>query len=322
MLGAFAAPGAATAGATHAERSARTGPPLQGGACWGQRCDHVRFSGMPIGVCGRARDDKTGTVHARLFQVDAFTARPFAGNPAAVVLLEDAADERWMQQVAAEMNLSETAFVRRQAGPWQLRWFTPVTEVDLCGHATLASAHVLWELDEVGHDETISFETLSGQLSARRAEDGVHLDFPRLDAVGVSPPADLGAGLGTEVIGAWTSRHALIAEVPTPAVVAGLTPDLAHLRQLDTRSVIVTAAGDRTPFDFVSRVFAPAVGIDEDPVTGSAHCALGPLWAERLGRNRLHAYQASPRGGEMGVVVGDDRVTLIGQAVTVLRAQL
>ena len=227
-----------------------------------------------------------------------------------------------MEQVAAEMNVSETAFVYRRDRRWQLRWFTPVTEVELCGHATLATAHILWEQGEHGPDEPMVFDTLSGELGARRSDEAICLDFPLLAVAAVKPPPALLAGLRVKVTATWSSRYALIAEVDSPTVVAGLVPDLEQLRRLDTQSVIVTAHGDGAPYDFVSRVFAPRVGTDEDPVTGSAHCALGPLWADKLGTNRLRAYQASPRGGEMSVVVGKERVTLVGQAITVMRATL
>jgi PhzF family phenazine biosynthesis protein len=263
-----------------------------------------------------------------LFQVDAFTAEPFAGNPAAVCLLEDEEpDPGWMQRVAAEMNLSETAFLRPRAEPgrYGLRWFTPAVEVQLCGHATLASAHVLWSegLAEAGRE--LRFDTASGPLAARRDADGaIWLDFPTTPAGPVDPPAGLLEALGAGPA-RWVGlgRFDYLVELEDEAAVRGLAPDVRGLKGLGVRGVIVTAAaGGPGGYDFVSRFFAPGAGIDEDPVTGSAHCALGPFWAERLGRARLTGFQASARGGLVQVRPEGDRVLLGGQAVTVLRGQL
>jgi predicted PhzF superfamily epimerase YddE/YHI9 len=262
-----------------------------------------------------------------LYQVDAFTAEPFAGNPAAVCLLEDDADPGWMQRVAAEMNLSETAFLRpgAEAGRYGLRWFTPTVEVELCGHATLASAHVLFTegLAEAGRE--LRFDTASGPLAARRDRDGaIWLDFPATPATPVDPPAGLVEALGGGAA-RWVGRGRFdyLVELADEQAVRDLAPDVRRLEGLGPRGVIVTAAGAGSGgHDFVSRYFAPAAGIDEDPVTGSAHCTLGPFWAERLGRSELTGFQASARGGLVQVHPRGDRVLLGGQAVTVLRGQL
>lgn len=256
-----------------------------------------------------------------LFIVDAFTERPFAGNPAAIVILDTSAPGGWMQSVAAEMNLSETAFVReRPAGGWDLRWFTPTTEVDLCGHATLASAHVLWG---AGHAPSgpIVFHTRSGPLGAEPDGDAIALDFPATPAHVIAPLATLAAALGVDP--QWTGRNAAdhLVLLADPAEVAGLAPDIAALARIGGRGVIVTAAGGED-CDFTSRFFAPATGIDEDPVTGSAHCTLAPFWAERLGRTALRAHQASARGGRLAVRLAGDRVRITGAAVTVVSGRL
>ena len=262
-----------------------------------------------------------------LYQVDAFTAEPFAGNPAAVCLLEDDADPGWMQRVAAEMNLSETAFLRpgAEAGRYGLRWFTPTVEVGLCGHATLASAHVLFTEGLAEAGQGLRFDTASGALAARRDDDGaIWLDFPATPAEPVDPPAGLLEGLsGAAARWVGRGRFDYLVELEDEAAVRGLAPDVRRLEGLGPRGVIVTAAGDGSGgHDFVSRYFAPAAGIDEDPVTGSAHCTLGPFWAERLGRTELTGFQASARGGLVQVRPSGGRVLLGGQAVTVLRGQL
>jgi PhzF family phenazine biosynthesis protein len=252
-----------------------------------------------------------------LFQVDAFTDRAFGGNPAAVCLLREAREAAWMQSVAREMNLSETAFLVPRGGGFDLRWFTPAIEVELCGHATLASAHVLWQAGHLGPQELAHFHTLSGLLTARRRSDGwIELDFPARTAEPVEAPPGLAEALGSE------SRYDYLLELPSEAAVRALHPDFARLRTLPVRGVIVTARATSAPFDFVSRFFAPGAGVDEDPVTGSAHCTLGPYWAGRLGKDQLLAYQASERGGVLEVRVAGERVELAGQAVTVLQGQL
>ncbi len=259
----------------------------------------------------------------RLLQIDAFTDRPFTGNPAAVCLLDREVDDGWMQAVAAEMNLSETAFVGAAGdrGEVPLRWFTPSTEVDLCGHATLASAHALWELGEVPAGTPIRFATRSGVLVARGQHGEVRLDFPATPASPALAPAGLLEALGTEPRWLGRSRFDYLVELGSEQEVRALRPDLARLRAVATRGVIVTAAASGS-FDFVSRFFAPAVGVDEDPVTGSAHCCLAPFWSERLGRDELAGFQASRRGGVVRTLLAGERVVLAGHAVTVLRGEL
>ncbi len=261
-----------------------------------------------------------------VYQVDAFTDRPFAGNPAAVVPLAAPAAASWMQSVAAEMNLSETAFlVPRGDGPaagFDLRWFTPEVEVELCGHATLASAHVLWETGRLPAGEPGRFHTLSGLLTAERRGELIDLDFPALPPVAEPlPPAGLEELVGAPPV--WVGRrgHDLFVQLAGEAAVRALSPDLPRLRRL-ARGLIATAPAAVAPFDVVSRFFAPGVGIDEDPVTGYAHTVLGPYWRERLGKDEILAYQASRRGGVVHVRVAGDRVHLGGRAVTVLRGEL
>jgi len=257
-----------------------------------------------------------------LLQVDAFTDTPFAGNPAAVCLLDAPREDGWLQAVGAEMNLPETAFVRPLADGFELRWFTPSVEVALCGHATLAAAHVLWETKRLAPDAVARFHTKSGVLTAARRAGWIELDFPAEPAGAEEAPAALTGSLGAAA--KWTGRNRFdwLVEVESAAVVRGLAPDLARLATVQTRGVIVTALADDGRADFVSRFFAPRAGIPEDPVTGSAHCCLGPYWAPRLGRAELMGYQASPRGGLVRVRLAGDRVILGGHAVTVLRGEL
>lgn len=257
-----------------------------------------------------------------IFQVDAFTDRPFRGNPAAVCLLDAPADAAWMQQVAAEMNLSETAFLWSEGNDYRLRWFTPAVEVDLCGHATLAGAHTLWESGILYPAALARFQTRSGLLTAARIDGWIELNFPATPPTAVEPPPALRQALDVEPLFAGKSRFDYLIEVASADEVRQLMPDHARLRSLDVRGVMVTARGDTDGIDFVSRFFAPGSGIDEDPVTGSAHCCLTPYWAERLGKDRLTAYQASARGGTVRVALDGDRVRLAGQAVTVLRGEL
>jgi len=258
-----------------------------------------------------------------LLQVDAFTDRPFHGNPAGVCLLDAARDDGWMQSVAAEMNLAETAFVVPLEDGFSLRWFTPTLEVDLCGHATLATAHALWQTGRLAEDRDARFHTKSGLLTATRRDGLIELDFPATPAD--AAPAFLD-GL-TDALGvapAWTGRSMfdLMAVLAHADEVRALQPDLAKVLELPARGVIVTAPADDGVHDFVSRFFAPAVGVPEDPVTGSAHCALAPYWAERKGASRLLGYQASARGGTVRVEVVGNRVRLGGHAVTVFSADL
>ncbi|HVR38741.1 MAG TPA: PhzF family phenazine biosynthesis protein [Thermoanaerobaculia bacterium] len=256
----------------------------------------------------------------RLLQIDAFTSEPFRGNPAAVCFLDSARDAEWMQGVAAEMNLSETAFLEPRDDGWSLRWFTPAIEVELCGHATLASAHALWEEGLLAHDATARFHTLSGLLTASRTGDWIELDFPAKPEERADPPAELLPALGTDAVYVGRNKFDYLVEVASEEIVRALKPDHALLRTIPVRGVIVTSRSSE--YDFISRFFAPGSGVDEDPVTGSAHCCLGPYWAQRLGKNEFVAYQASPRGGVVRVRLEGDRVKLGGRAVTVLRGEL
>lgn len=258
----------------------------------------------------------------RITQVDAFTNRPFAGNPAAVCILSTAADPKWMLNVAREMNLAETAFLVRQQDGYDLRWFTPEIEMDLCGHATLASAHVLWEEGHLTPNTQARFHTKSGLLTADRKGAWIELDFPATPASPASPPAGLTEALGAKPVFVGRSRFDYLVEVDSEATVRRLAPDLGALARVETRGVIVTSRADKGKYDFVSRFFAPQSGVPEDPVTGSAHCALTPYWSAKLGKKELVAYQASLRGGELRVRLDGDRVHLAGQAVTVLRGEL
>ena len=259
----------------------------------------------------------------RLLQVDAFTDQPFRGNPAAVCLLDRRVDDDWMQAVAAEMNLSETAFVTLGSGngALPLRWFTPATEVDLCGHATLASAHALWGEGEVPAGAEIRFATRSGVLTARDEGGEIQLDFPATPPTPAEPPDGLEEALGARARRVGRSRFDYLVELGSEREVRELEPNFWKLRSVATRGVIVTAAA-APPYDFVSRFFAVAVGIDEDPVTGSAHCCLSPYWTERLGRTDLVGFQASRRGGVVRTRLDGDRVILGGRAVTVFRGEL
>ncbi len=261
----------------------------------------------------------------KILQVDAFTSEPFKGNPAAVCLLDGPRDGGWMQKVAREMNLPETAFLIPAGDGFRLRWFAPRAEVDLCGHATLASAHVLWEEGILGPGEVARFETKSGPLSAEKKGDLIEMDFPAEPerAVECSPPM-LEAALGARPGYVGENRFDLLVELDSEETLRHLRPKFNLMKKLPVRGVIVTCASDSPEYDFVSRFFAPALGVDEDPVTGSAHCCLGPHWARKLGKKDLVGYQASERGGIVRVRVGEDgdRVRLGGEAVTVLKGEL
>jgi PhzF family phenazine biosynthesis protein len=259
-------------------------------------------------------------------QIDSFTDRPFSGNPAAVCVVDRSVNEQWMQQVAAEMNLSETAFLAPPVRPddeWALRWFTPTMEVDLCGHATLAAAHHLFS--ELGVDRPVlRFGTRSGTLSARHTDDGwIELDFPADPTLPLDPPSGLLDALGVSdgVVSVASGKVNVVIELVNADIVRNIRPDFGALSRVDAAAVVVTAAGEGN-YDMVSRFFAPLAGIDEDPVTGAAHCTLGPFWAAKLGRPDLLAYQASARGGVVRVGVRGDRVRLAGQAVSVFTAKL
>lgn len=266
--------------------------------------------------------DMTNRKPVPLVLVDAFTSAPFGGNPAAICLLSEDRPEAWMQAVAREMNQAETAFLRPRAEGYSLRWFTPAVEVALCGHATLAAAHALWENAQTEPDHPICFHTReSGVLTASRRGEWIELDFPATpDAPAVAPP-DLIDGLGATPRYVGKSAYDYLVEFDSEEVVRGLRPDFSRLAKVPARGVIATgpsAGGD----DFVSRFFAPASGIDEDPVTGSAHCCLGPFWSQRLGKQTLVARQISARGGFLRVHVDGERVRLEGQALTVMRGEL
>jgi PhzF family phenazine biosynthesis protein len=265
-------------------------------------------------------------------QVDAFTSEAFAGNPAAVCFLPGERDATWMQKVAREMNLAETAFLRPLDGEggqreFELRWFTPAVEVDLCGHATLASAHALWESGRLAPTETARFQSRSGLLTASRiggngGGDWIQLNFPLTKNVPAPPPDGLIEALGVTPLYVGRSRFDYLVQVESEAIVRGLDPDFRRLCAIEARGVIVTSRAAEPDYDFVSRFFAPQAGIDEDPVTGSAHCTLADFWSRQLGKTRFLARQISARGGVLRVDLQGDRVLLGGQAVTVLRGEL
>jgi PhzF family phenazine biosynthesis protein len=260
-------------------------------------------------------------VSVLVFQVDAFSAQPFGGNPAAVCILRERAESRWMQDVAAEMNLSETAFVLPLQERFGLRWFTPETEVDLCGHATLAAAHVLWETGR-RRSWPIEFETRSGRLGATASGEWIRLDFPADPPSAVENPTDWESALGAEPEFVGAGRLYTLVELESEEKLRSLRPDFGKLREVEPAGVAVTSRSSSSRFDFVSRFFAPALGVDEDPVTGSAHCMLGPYWGDRLGKKDLVAFQASSRGGTVKVFNCGDRTLLEGLAVTTLRGEL
>jgi PhzF family phenazine biosynthesis protein len=256
-----------------------------------------------------------------LFQVDAFTERPFAGNPAAVCLLPSWKEDRWLQAVARDMNLSETAFLVKQPDHFDLRWFTPKVEVDLCGHATLASAHVLWQQGQATSDE-IRFSTRSGILKAIRHGDDIELDFPVKPETPADAPSGLLEALGASAKYVGKNQFDYLVEVESEAALRRLAPDFKRLATVPVRGIIVTSQSANPKFDFVSRFFAPASGVDEDPVTGSAHCCLGDFWRKRLGKTEFVAFQASARGGVVKVRVQGDRAFLGGRAVIVAKGEL
>lgn len=258
----------------------------------------------------------------RLFIVDAFTAEPFQGNPAAVCLLKPDASAQWMQALAEEMNLSETAFIQTRTDGYHLRWFTPRYEVDLCGHATLASAHVLWQNNIAAAKQPIRFHTRSGLLTASKEKETIKLDFPATPVQAQAPMPKLAAALGCEVLEYGQTRFDLFARVDSAQTLRDLTPDFQALLEIKTRGLMVTSPSDLSEYDFLSRFFAPSAGINEDPVTGSAHCALATYWSTRLGKKHLRGFQASRRGGCVDMKLHDDRVELGGRAVTVMAGEL
>jgi PhzF family phenazine biosynthesis protein len=265
-----------------------------------------------------------------LYLVDAFADVPFAGNSATVCLLPDAGapgadaawNTAWLQALASELHQPATAFVRRASTSFELRWFTDTAELALCGHGTLATAHVLWETGRLDQCEAASFQTMTGALAATRDGAWITLDFPAQPARPVDAPPDLLAAFAVTPRTVARSDLDYLLELDSEAAVRAVQPDFARLRQVQTRGVIVTARSSQERVDIVSRFFAPSFGLDEDAVTGSAHCTLGPYWAERLGRTTLRAYQASARGGSIRVEVAGPRVRLSGQALTVLRGEL
>jgi PhzF family phenazine biosynthesis protein len=260
---------------------------------------------------------------ASLYLVDAFTDRPFAGNPAAVCLLDGHPDAAWMQAAAAEMNQAETAFVRpRPDGDWDLRWFTPTVEVELCGHATLASAHVLWESRRVPAATPVRFHTKSGVLTCTNRDGRIEMDFPAEPAAPIQAPAEEAFALGAAPTFVGRNRMDMLVVLGSAAEVRALAPDLGLVAKIPARGVIVTAGSDTPDADFVSRFFAPQSGVAEDPVTGSAHCCLGPYWRGVLGKDELVGRQVSKRGGTVLVRVAGDRVILGGTAVTVVEGEL
>ncbi len=256
------------------------------------------------------------------FLVDAFTDRPFGGNPAVVCPLTRWPDDRWLQDLAAEMKQSETAYLVQEADRFQLRWFTPKVEVDLCGHATLASAHVLWQQGLAQPEDEIQFSTRSGILKAARRKGEIELNFPLKPEQQADPPPDLLPALGVSAKYVGRNQFDYLVEVESEAELRQMAPDFKRLATVPVRGTIVTSRSADARFDFVSRFFAPAAGIDEDPVTGSAHCCLGDFWHKRLGKSELLAYQASPRGGVVRVRVANGRAFLGGKAVTVAAGEL
>ncbi|GJM16578.1 MAG: phenazine biosynthesis protein [Thermodesulfobacteriota bacterium] len=258
----------------------------------------------------------------KIYQVDAFTNQAFSGNPAAVCVLEKEADKDWMQSVAFEMNLPETAFLYPTADTYNLRWFTPTLEVDLCGHATLASAHILWEEGHLDSHRVAQFYTRSGLLSASKNGDIIELDFPSEIEKKVHIPDGLKEGLGINPIYIGKNRFDYLVQVENDEQVRNLEPNFDLLKKVPSRGIIVTSSYNSSEYDFVSRFFAPGSGINEDPVTGSAHCCLGPFWAKKFGKLQLKGLQLSKRGGVVHVSVNGDRVILGGSAVTVFRGEI
>lgn len=256
-----------------------------------------------------------------MFLVDAFASAPFSGNPAAVCLPREAAEAAWMQAMAGEMNQAETAFVVPQGGDWALRWFTPTIEVDLCGHATLAAAHVLWSEGLLPRSSPARFHTRSGLLTATLQDQRIVLDFPAVAMVPCVPPEGLIGALGVLPMSVFRAGADLVVEVQNAQTVETARPDLPQLATIPCRGIAVTAKGE-VDCDVISRFFAPAAGIPEDAVTGSLHCALGPYWSRRLRRSVLRCRQASARGGMLEVETRGERVHLAGTAVTVLAGHL
>lgn len=259
----------------------------------------------------------------KIHTVDSFTDKPFSGNPAGVCILEKELNEKQMQNIAMEMKHAETAFVVPSGKDFLLRWFTPAAEVDLCGHATLASSHIMWQEKVIGADETIRFHTRSGLLTANKRGEGIELNFPATEMKEIQSFHELEKCIGVKPVFTGKTKWVYFAELNSADEVRTLEPDFVLINNLPSSGeVLVTARSDTPEYDIVSRFFAPAVGVDEDPVTGSAHCILGPYWAKKLNKNPIMAYQASKRGGSMGVRVEGDRVYLTGKAITVLSGEM
>jgi PhzF family phenazine biosynthesis protein len=256
-------------------------------------------------------------INIPVFQVDAFTDQPFIGNPAAVCLLMEEKSDEWMLNVAREMNCSETAFLLNKEEGISLRWFSPKAEVGLCGHATLASAHVLWEKGIIPRNVEILFFTKGGLLTAQYKEGWIELNFPAIEEKKVFPSEILLDALKVPVLYVGKSKYDYLVEIETEEILKDMNPDFETLKIAVPRGVIVTCQSDRPEFDFISRFFVPSLGINEDPVTGSAHCVLGPYWQKKLNKSELIAYQASERGGVIKVKIEDDRVYISGKAVTI-----
>ena len=259
----------------------------------------------------------------KIFTVDAFTDKVFSGNPAAVCLLEKELDDSLLQNIAAEMNLSETAFVKKTDDGFSLRWFTPKSEVELCGHATLASAHVLWQEGILEHDEEAVFQTvLKGKLTAKKTGDQIVLNFPVNSPKPSKRNEQLEKILNVNPVYFGTTDHHYVVELNSEDEVKNVKPDFSLLEKQEKYGTIITSKSESKDYDFVSRFFAPAKGINEDPVTGSAHCVLTPYWSQKLNKNNMKAYQASERGGYITVTLEGDRVLLGGKAVTVVKGEL
>ncbi len=259
----------------------------------------------------------------KIFTVDAFTDKMFSGNPAAVCLLQNELNDSILHSIAAEMNLSETAFVKKMDNGFSLRWFTPVSEVELCGHATLASAHILWQEGILKPDEEAVFHTVyKGILTAKKDGDEIELDFPVNIPESAGLNKELEKALGIKITNSETTNAHFIVELNSENEVRNVKPDFDLLGKLEKFGTIITARSDNKEYDFVSRFFAPAKGINEDPVTGSAHCVLTPYWNKKLGKKTMKAFQASQRGGSLTVTLEGDRVLIAGNAVTVLSGEL
>lgn len=254
--------------------------------------------------------------------INAFASEPFSGNPAAVCILERDIEDDLKQQIAMEINLSETAFVVSGEDGFNLRWFTPLTEVDLCGHATLAAAHIIWEEDIVKSNEIIKFFTRSGEIGVKMEDGLISMGFPTEPVIPVENTEEVAKCINSQILYAARNRFDYLLEIATEDELKRLVPDFSAISGLDSRGLIVTCRSDSGDWDFASRFFAPRVGINEDPVTGSAHCALGPYWSSKLGKIDLTGFQASQRGGLVYVKIKEKKVILGGKAVTVMQGNL